>query len=180
MISSDLLKLALKPATNAEMEYILALEAAAVAYIERQTGRYYGPERAHTEVVTGTGGTRLFLEGPVLSDVYDVAQITSVNEALYPGSEQTEIVGNEDDGFVVRTDVLYRKGGGIWLRGYEYEVVYQQGYAEGQEPADIRQAVVQLVTHWFTIRLPVALGTVAPEVPHNVSAIIAANRRARL
>lgn len=180
MISDYLLTQALKPANLAELEYIKELERAAVALVERETRRYFGPVRTRTEVVVGTGRGPLYLEGPVALDIYDVALVTSVNEAAYAGGDQTEIVDDEDDGYVVREGVLYRKGGGSWARGYEYEVVYQQGYDEGDEPADIRQAVMELVTLWFTIRLPVALGTVAPEVPHNVAEIIAANRRARV
>lgn len=179
MISEALLSQALKPVNNAELEYIQQLERSAVAYVERLTGRYYGPVRARTEVVIGTGFGALYLDGPVALDVYSEALITSVNESAYAGGEPTEIVQDEDDGFVVRESVLHRRAGGYWVLGYEYEVVYQQGYDEDAEPADIRQAVMQLVTHWHTIRLPVALGTVAPEVPFNVSDVIAANRRVR-
>lgn len=177
MIHVDLLKAALKPADNTELQYIQQLERAAVAFVERQTGRYFGPERARTEIVVGTGRRELYLQGPILLDVYGVAQVTSVNEAAYAGGDQTQIVIDEDDGFVVREAVLHRKGGGYWSLGYEYEVVYQQGYGEGEEPGDIRQAVMQLVTHWFENRLPVITGTIATDVPLSVTDIIAANRR---
>lgn len=177
MISLDLLRIALKEPDHAEDDYILELESAAVAYIENQTGRYYGPERTRTEVVVGGGRSTLYLEGPILLDAYDAPHVVSVYEATYAGAEQTEIVEGDDDGFVVREAVLHRKDGRAWLRGYEYEVEYLQGYAAGDEPGDIRKAVVDLVMLWFNIRLPVALGTVAPEVPHNVSAIIQAHRR---
>lgn len=180
MIAIELLEAAIKPANDAETAYIEELELAAVAYIERQAGRYYGPVRDRTEVVIGGGRGALFLEGPVAPDVYDNGVITSVNEAAYPGADLTEIVQDADDGFVLRDDALYRIGGGAWLRGYEYEIAYEQGYYAGEEPADIRQAVMQLVTLWFSVRLPVALGTVAPEVPHGVQAVIDANRRMRV
>lgn len=176
MIDDRLLAQAFKPADQSGLEYVRALEAAAVALIERQTGKYFGPVRTRTEYVLGTGSGMLYLEGPVATDVYDVALITSVNEAAYAGGEQTEIDLDEDDGFVVREEVLYRKGGGVWSRGYEYEVVYQQGYDPGEEPADIRQAVMQLVTHWFDNRAPVSEAAMH-EVPLGVSDVIAANRR---
>lgn len=179
MISDHLLTQAFRPADQRELEYVRALEAAAVAHVERATGKYFGPVRTRTEYVRGDGRGELHLDGPVASDVYDAPLITSVNESAYVGGEQTELLESDDDGFVVRDSVLHRKSG-VWSRGYEYEVIYQQGYDEGEEPADIRQAIMQLVTLWHEIRLPVALGTVAPEVPHNVSEIIAAHRRMRV
>lgn len=179
MISVADLRVALKDPPASENAYVKQLEAAAVALIERETGKYYGPVRTRTEIAIGTGFGTLQLVGPVALDVYGVAQIASVNESQYAGGTASEIVADGSGGFIVRESVLYRRSGGFWRSGYEYVVVYEQGYAEGEEPADIRQAVMQLVALWYEARLPVVEAGTLADVPFSLAQIIADNRLVR-
>ena len=61
---------------------------------------------------------------------------------------------------------LRSTGGDVTGAEVDAEVGY--GAAAADVPADLRQAVVQLVAHWFERREPVATGTFS-EVPHTVS-----------
>ena len=121
-------------------ELVMAMEAAAVAMLERQTGRYFGPVRDQEVVLSGDCGRTLYLEGPVV-----LGSVVSVDERYYIGAEPNAIELDASDGYVVRGDRLLRAGGLGWC--YEYTVAYEQGYARGEEPADVREAVKQL-TRW--------------------------------
>lgn len=166
MIELDDLRTVLKDPDHAEDEYIRALETAAVAYVEKQTGKYFGTAADATEVVSGTGTADLWLPGPV-------ASVTSVAERAFAGDDDTAVAAADDDGYVVRGDRLVRKGGGVWARGYEYEVAYSRG-AEAA-PADIQEAVRKLVVLWFSRRLPVSDVQVS-ELPHGIADTLAAHR----
>lgn len=169
MIELDDLRDALEQPDRSEDPYIRDLEAAAVAYAERQTGLYLGAARDATEYVIGGGTSDLWLAGPV-------AEITSVTEHAYSGDDGTVLTAEDDDGYLVRGDRLVRKNGNTWYRGYEYEVAYSQG---ADVPADIQQAVRQLVALWFEARLPVSDAGLQ-DIPHTVSDIFAAHRAPRI
>jgi hypothetical protein len=133
--------------SDEKLEVVAALEKAAVAYVETQTRRYFGPLVAHTEVVRGNGTSALYLshwaQDALPLDNYDLIGLT-VAERQYPGNDP----GSIDDYDLRALDgetVLLRHGGGSWLRGYEYTVTYTRGYLEGEEPADIRMVVANLV-----------------------------------
>ena len=124
------------------------LEARAVEWVERQTGRYFGPPAETTEVLCGTGARRLWLAEPPVS-------VAEVVEYAYPGAEGVIIDPAAPDGYEIRTGGnegwLVRRGG-VWWPGYEYRVRYTRGYPAGQEPADIRQLVLDLVALKWSIR----------------------------
>lgn len=173
MIGIPELRRHLNPAdSGAEDAYAAELEAAAVALVERLTGRYFGPVRTTTEFVIGTGSRVLRVDGPIVTVGYE--PIVVVNERLYSGDDPAEITAGADDGFVVRDDALYRKGGRVWFCGYEYEITYQQGYAEGTEPADIRLAVMQIVGLWYAKGLDSQAGLVQSETIGNYSYTLSA------
>lgn len=111
---------------------LTGIEASAAAFVERYTHRYFGASDEITETLTGTGGRRLFLPEPA-------TDVASVHEQAYPGATQTQIVEGDDDGFEIRDAVLHRKGARVWVRGYEYVVVFTRGYTENDAgpPADI-------------------------------------------
>lgn len=171
MISLADLKLALRIDGTAEDNYLTALEAAAVAAVERWTGRSFAESGARTEYLTGAGIDRLWLAETPAAD-----PALTVTEAAYPGAETTAITAADADGYVIRERTLVRRGG-IWHAGYEYAVTYTAGYAAGEEPADIRQAVMQLVGHWYENREPVVVGTVAAPIPLTVRDLLAPWRR---
>jgi hypothetical protein len=123
------------------------LERAAVAYVERRTGRYFGPTEEVIETLYGDGGRRLWL-----SDV--------------PADDAVSVV--DADGATLTDVTLRRSGTEAWLErpaglvwglprrwsGYPmaYTVTYQRGYAEGDEPADIRRAVMAWVARQWALR----------------------------
>lgn len=54
------------------------------------------------------------------------------------------------------------------------EIDFTAGYGDNAEdvPASLRQAIRQLVAHWYANREPVGFGAGAVHVPHTVSALI--------
>ena len=167
----ELLKKALKPASNSQADYLQHLLEAATAYAERQSGRFLGAARDRTVYLRGNGTGQLFLEGPVGADPYGVPLVSLVTERQYPGDTGNELAADDATGWLVRGDVLVRKGGYSWTRGWEYEVAYTQD-PSGRYP-DISEGVVKLVTLWYERRLPVSQAGAAgaAEVPHNLTAI---------
>lgn len=133
-------------------DLLTALEAQAVAVVQRETGRYFGAPAAHTDIVVGDGtGTLRLQERP--------SAITSVEERRRAGDAWTTITEGADDGFELRTladvptpSTLLRKNGRVWRRGYEYRVTYTFGYTAGAEPGDIRLAVKQVVSILYNER----------------------------
>lgn len=178
MIALPDLKAALKldPADTSEDAYIGGLESAAVAHVQRATGRRFGATQAAAEfVVEGSGSSTLYLPE------YATA-VTAVTERHYLGDTGTVILTGASDGWALRVGPgqthgarLLRKGGAVWHRDHEYAVTASVGYAAGQEPADIRQAVTMLVTHWFETRNPV--GTVGQEVAYTLRDLLAPWKR---
>lgn len=175
MIAIDHLRAALKPADERELEYVAALERAAVAYAQRRSGKYLGDDVERTVYLRGRGTDRLYLEGPVAAvDVYDQPLPVTITERQYVGDEGTVLVEEDADGYVVRDNVVVRKGGLPFYDGYEYEVTYTRG---GPAPEDIAQAVTQLVTLWFSKRIPLSRAGVEDEVPHGIRDILDSHRR---
>lgn len=113
-------------------------EAAAVDFVQRETGRYFGASSSFTEYLEGEDDRELWLNEPADS-------ITSVHERCDIGDTWEEILEGDSDGWELRDARLLRKGGCVWQRGYEYRVIYSFGYAAGSEPAEIRQLVTDLV-----------------------------------
>ena len=181
MIPLPDLKLAAKVEHDADDSYLVNLEAAAVAYVQRKTGWYWGEEAEAVMTVEGGGGGVLWLPEKVTA-------VTSVVSQPYEGGDQTTITAGADDGYALRLAPgethgmrLIRKGGVGWAREYEYVVTGTIGYDEAVPvPDDIRQAVSSLAVLWYEQRLPVALGSVAPPVPNHVAAILEARRRRRV
>lgn len=178
MIDLADLKAALQiPAAFTEHDdYLTALERAAVAYVERKTGWYWGPQQEVEVVLYGSGTRDLWLpdHASAVSRVVEWS-VYGVDIELPAESYALRLEPGSTHGLR-----LSRRDGGLWLLGYEYAVTYTRGYAAGEEPADIRQAVIGLVALWFEQRFPVALGTVAPPVPDHVAAIIAAHRKGQV
>jgi hypothetical protein len=149
---ADLLAWLGNPSEPGVSDLLTALEARAVDIVQQETERYFGVSVAHTEYLCGDGTLSLTLdEAPTV--------ITSVDERSVVGGDWTTIAAGDDDGFEIRAPVsdsgravLLRKGGETWRHGYEYRVVYPFGYTAGQEPGDIRQAVMDLVAFKYNER----------------------------
>lgn len=154
MISLEDLKayLGIAEDDTSEDARLTELERNAVQFIQSQTQRYFGPLELTTEIITGLGHKRLWLAEPPV-EVSSGDPTAMVEEATYPGAEQTEyeegvdfsvryfgnIGGPDYQGFLMRLG-----SGTVWTIAYEYEVTYWRGYAEGDEPGDIRQLVLDM------------------------------------
>lgn len=122
----------------------MAMEAAAVAMLERKTHRYFGGERENEAFIVGRCQRYLRLPGPVVEET-EAADIT-VEERYYVGDDWRELEAAASDGWELRGDKLIRARGMGWCA--EYRVTYPQGYGVGEEPVDVREAVRQL-TKWM-------------------------------
>ena len=159
---------------TAHDDYLTALERAAVGYVQRKTGWYWGPEQEVDATLCGSGTRDLWLpdHASAVSRVVEWS-VYGVDSELPAESYALRREPGSTHG--IR---LSRRDGRLWLPGYEYAVTYTRGYEEGTEPEDIRQAVIGLVALWFEVRLPVATaGLSSAPVPDHVAAIIAARRK---
>jgi hypothetical protein len=151
-------------AEEADEATLTAIEQAAVAFVQNYTGRYFGPPELVEEYVTGRGGRRLYLRDHVTYDPSypDDPAVVLVDERTIPGDGPTAFT--QDTDFVYRAlgreNVLIRFGTtwGQWTEPYEYAVTYWRGYPPGDEPADIRQLVKDMVlVKWQTLQGDAAL-----------------------
>jgi uncharacterized phiE125 gp8 family phage protein len=140
------------------------LETAAVAAVERVTGRHFGEPREVVEV--WREGRTFWMRDPPVDGEPVTVQPDDQPAPLTEGTEY-ERAGR-------RIDLLAP------ITARSATVTYTAGYDEGEEPADIRQAVRMLVAHWFINREAAVLGTIAMEVPHGVDAILSRYRTVRL
>ncbi|WP_342642877.1 head-tail connector protein [Rhodoligotrophos ferricapiens] len=62
------------------------------------------------------------------------------------------------------------------FRGIEIEITAGYGDAPEDVPQPLRQAILQLVAHWYENREPVALGDHAFEIPAMINALVAPYR----
>lgn len=124
--------------TDPDRDTVLAgFEAAAVAFVEGETGRHFGAAAAFTEYLDGSGSVELRLNEKPTS-------LTSVHERLDAADAWTEILTASTNGWELQGLAVLRKGG-CWERGTSYRVIYSFGYAAGSEPAEIRMLVIDLV-----------------------------------
>lgn len=137
------------PSESGVATLLTSLETRAVEILEHETERYFGASTTHTEILVGDGTSRLRIrERP--------ASITSVEYRTRPGESWTAITEGATDGWElhlprggVAGGVLLRTNGYAWTSGYEFRVIYDFGYTAGQEPGDIRQAVLDIVSFLY-------------------------------
>lgn len=114
------------------------LQDGALAFIAGETGRYFGAPEEVTETPSGGGGRFLWLkEAPVEDATMPVTVVES-------GTTLTEGTDYEREGrMLIRT-------GRPWDTGFRtIEVTYHRGYPAGDEPGDIRNAVIEMVGFAF-------------------------------
>ena len=116
-----------------QADLVEELERAAVAFVERETGRYFGPVQTVTETFSGVSGRRLLLRDKPTGTV-------TVTEN---GVATTDFTA---DGRVLLHTVT-------WSPYVDIRATYQRGYAEGQEPGDVRALVLQLTAHYYENRI---------------------------
>lgn len=148
MISAEELAeyLELEDPSAAQLDRLEKIEQAAVAFIQTQTRRHFGPPAEHTETLTGRGSRGLWLADRPLQ--VGEAPLVTLVERAYPGADPHPLAIDTDFGVVLHeTEAeLVRWGAySYWGRGYGYTATYRRGYEAGEEPGDIRQAVIDLV-----------------------------------
>lgn len=115
---------------------LVQLEARAVADVELTTGAYLGASDSVVDRIIGDGSTVLRLpKAPVTA-------VASVAEAWTTDPDLDSVTITE---FALRSPLLYRSGGAVWIAGAEYEVSYTAGYAADAFPPLYRQAVLDIV-----------------------------------
>ncbi len=182
MIPIDDLRTHLKIRNTSHDTDLLALEASAVAYLQRRLGWFIGEEEQVTEYIEGSGHGRLWLADT------PAAAIDEVFERVAPGADPVTITAADADGFLERGKCLVRKNGLAWGRGLEYEVPYTRGYGSLDDPSpptnlppdDVQRMVLFLVAHWWERRVPIVRAGEAGTVPHHLESMIQAAKRGRV
>jgi hypothetical protein len=132
---------------DAQDELLEALELAAVDAVSKKARLYLGESGAVTDRIIGDGTPYLYLPR------WPVTAVASITER-YPFDAVPFDRPVTD--FVLRDEFqLWRTGSNVWSGGYEYEVVYTAGYAVGDFPGVLVQAVKDIVA----LRFPVAVAT---------------------
>lgn len=170
MIALAMLRAHLKDPPAAENGLVRAYERAAVAYIERRTGRYFGAPVAQTEYLRGVGQREIWLAEVPIGPVALEADGTAVDAADFTvrGRRLRHVATWGSAAYPVDIVATYTAGYTTSGTGEEVDIA---------APDDIREAVLELVTLHYEQRLPVAIGTVAAKIPHRVEEIIQAHRR---
>jgi hypothetical protein len=173
MIDLPLLKLGIRHALDegdtTEDAYLELLEAAAADKLEDALG--YGfpsPAAEVARILDGPGADALWLPEEPAADPALVLETRS------SGGEWEEVDASD---YELDGRVLYRLSGRWTLGRRNYRATYTTGYASGEEPAWARNAVVQIVAHWYENREPVAVGTVAADIPMHVMETLLQKRR---
>lgn len=155
----------------ADDELIKGYEEAAVQIMQNETGRFLGALGEVTELLSGNGWAGIWLQGsPIIDEDYSPFVLERRNG---PGGTW-EAVPSTD--FEVDGYRLYPLA--YWAPGLRtLRATYTAGYAEDDdEPADIRQAVRELVSKMYEHRKPFVAGTTIADLPYSVQEIIRANR----
>lgn len=170
MISVDELIEYLK-ADEADEALIEEFELAAVAIMQNETGRYFGPFAEITEVLSGNGWAPIWLQAdPVIDEDYDPFELELRS---YPNGDWSFLTSGTD--FEVDGGRIYPLV--YWTPGRRtLRATYWAGYEPGEEPADVRQAVRELVARMFEHRKPFVVGTTVAELPFSVQQTIRAHR----
>lgn len=154
MISVARLQAANTRAASTDTVLLADMIERAVAFIQTQTRRYFGPITEFTDYRYGAGGRSLWLTDRVIPDEY--GEVMLLEERPYPGGTATPFLIAD---YAVRTgpeasDVsrLVRLGGYVWTDTYEYAVTYERGYNVDNGPPDITQLVIDLVALKLKLR----------------------------
>lgn len=180
MVDIEIIKERLGLTGNSAFDAMLtAMEAAAAAFVENETHRYFGAERITTEALKGTGTQNLFLAEAPLTVVG-----LAVDEQAYAGDPNPVAMALNTD-FEIRyaprnAAKLVRWLGNLWWRGREYVVTYVDGYAwidpyanDIAAPDEIREVVMRLVTAMFATFKAAGQGAIQSESIDNYSYTLA-------
>lgn len=153
---------------TADDPLIVEMEQAAVAFMQNETGRHFGGSGEIVEVLSSNGWASIWLSAaPEIDDDY----LPFLLERRSGPSGEWEAVDANDydvDGYRLYP-LTYWTPGRRTLRA----TYYSAAYAEGAEPPDVQQAVRELVTRMYKVRLP---QVDVADVPAGVRDIIRAHR----
>lgn len=149
MISADdLLAWLGNPSDPGVTTVLTALEVRAVEIIQSETDRYFGTPIEHVEQLEGDGSDKLYLRERPFPEAESV-EGTVVEYRAETGDAWVAMDASDWELEYPRPiwlgAVLRRAGGDVWEDGYQYRVTYTFGYEAGEEPGDVRQAVIDLV-----------------------------------
>jgi len=152
---------------DTEDDYIATCISAAREYAESHTGRAFVTQTRSVSLDAFPDGYRL-----------DGQPIQSIEQVTYVDDEGAERLVDES---VYRLDAngrVFLAADGAWPTGaQEVVITYDCGYGEPEDvPAPLRQAILFLVAHWYNNREPVAVATIASNVPFTVDAILSLHR----
>lgn len=171
MLSDEDLRLWIKPVEDEEIETLRRLEKAAIAHIQKKTGRYFGPVAVVTEYLNWRGWPMQLANVPL--------SLTTFKS--WSGSAWTTV---DATSYYLQGSFIFwnSRTAPAWsplTMPTRYEVVYQAGYAQLEDPNataapdDVQQAVLLLVGHWYENREAVVVGDSATdELPLAVSALL--------
>jgi hypothetical protein len=126
-------------------QLIIQMEAAAVEYVQNETGRYFGPIALLTDVLYGYAGAPLWLRATPIMD--DDERPFLLEE--FAGDVFTPLTAGEYTVAGARIYPVRR-----WQTHRMLRATYWGGYLPGDEPADVQQAVREIVTRMYERRLP--------------------------
>lgn len=138
---------------------------AAREFVENATGHIL----VRREIVEQRDGFGSFLElhrRPILSDSVEVSYVDTDGTA----QDYADFVAFTDR-FPAR---VFPEMGGSWPSVGEYggvTVTYTAGYAPGEEPQALLQAMLLLIGHWYAHREGVNIGNIVQEVPLAVTSL---------
>lgn len=164
MISTAALKLALViDATDTSQDtYLARLEAAAVAFVERATGHYFGPPAPRVEYADAVGQREIWLRDTPSPQTVVTVEIDGA--AVDPAS------------FTLRGRRLrHATRWGSPAYPADARISYTAGFAPDAGPADIEQAVVEIVAAAYENRAPGKDSDMS--VPERTAALLRSARR---
>jgi hypothetical protein len=157
---------------TADDTLIVAMEEAAVAYLQNETGRYFGESGEITEILSANGWASIWLQAAPITDDEDYFPFLLERRSTPSGDwEVVDSTDYEVDGYR-----LYPLSYWTPARRTLRATYYSSAYAEGAEPPDVQQAVRELVTRMYKYRLPFVEGSVLADLPGSVADVIRAHK----
>jgi hypothetical protein len=134
---------------TSEDQILVGLERNALAFVQTQTRRYFGPPAPTTEYLIGLGTRHLWIPDTPLAAEPDVDPAVVIGE-VEAGTDPVPVL--DFDLRLFDVDAVAVRHGRIGWQRREYAVSYIRGYPAGEEPGDIRQLVIDLVSIKRTLR----------------------------
>lgn len=163
-----------------EEDILLArLEERAVAMAEKYTGHYFGVPKAVTEILHGTGtGVLVISDAALPVDAAHTPPIVAATVAEWDGTAWGTVLAVAD--YTVDGSMVY-KTDGYWTFGRRnWRVVYWTGFDAGEESQDVKQAVLNLIGHWYQNREAIGGTQFTSELPYQVTDLLKPHRKVKV